>query len=609
MNKRADFVMPSWLGKLIIALIAFGLIAALIIVVVGPPAEQVVGSDIIYRLQTLSFGDRGVTGAIGDPANAVCFGTGTGKSVICLNKGNGNELFNAKLLTKEGYAMSKPVLISDGIILGFGKFVCRYDLTGSEQWCQNFPDQVTSGIAVDDTSNATITCFETGKFPDTGGLMTCLDAQTGEFDFSVSSTEKMTSTPAIDQSENKVYFAAGAYVYKYELNNKGILKATDLAGKVWVTKKYDHAIVTDIVLSEGLVCFDSSPKTHCVNESTGVDYFNVAVDTSAKKTIDAFVAVENQTDFALKQWEIDESSIRVNIFHSLGESGYRTNEFNCVGGMHANCTFDPSTRVATLSEFDKASAGDLVNISYTFGGHLGCSSDDSQRAVSTPTIYGDSIYLDLCSSSCKYNITKSMGSKENCKDSTWVDTGTFTKPLYSGATVGIVSPIPLSTLNDTTMVCTGSGKDQKVACFFDNGNSSTPFVSMVGDWGDCPKVAADNLRYTKDWGLTPIKYFSVNFGDRTCFADSTPALSKDIVYYALGNRVCASNLTSMSIHGELTLNKTTSTALGGIAKWCESVGAPNLLVTGTYTWIPSVTDLAIYEPKIEFVSGHMEGIG
>ena len=599
MNKRADFVMPSWLGKMIIALIAFGLIAVLILVVVGPPAEQVVGSDIIYRLQTLSFGDRGVTGAIGDPAKAVCFGTGTSKSVICLDKGNGNEIFNAKLLIKGGYAMSKPALVSDGIILGFGKFVCKYDQTGSEQWCQTFTDPITSGIAVDEDVN--VTCFETGKFPDAGGQTTCLDAKTGEFKFSVLSTEKMASTPAIDKSKNAVYFAAGAYVYKYGLGNEGLIQAPK--SEVWATNKYDHAILSDIVLGNGLVCFDSSPKAHCVSESTGADYFNITVDASAKKTRDDFVAVENQTDFKLTQWGIDESSIKVNIFHSLGESGYSENTFNCVGGMHASCTFDPSTRVATLSEFDKASAGDLVNISYTFGGNLGCSSDDSQRAVSTPAIYGDSIYFDLCSSLCKYNITNSTGSKENCKDSTWVATDTFSKPLYSGVTAGIVPPIPESTFNDTTMVCTGSGQDQKIACFFDDGNSTTPFISIEGKWNDCPRVAADSLRYTKDWDLKPIEYFSVDFGDSTCFADSTPALSKEMLYYALGNRVCATNLTSMSAHGELTLDEKSSSPTGGIAKWCKPEGSSELLVTGSYTWIPSVTDLAIYEPPLKFVAG------
>jgi hypothetical protein len=599
MNKRADFVMPSWLGKMIIALIAFGLIAVLILVVVGPPAEQVVGSDIIYRLQTLSFGDRGVTGAIGDPAKAVCFGTGTSKSVICLDKGNGNEIFNAKLLIKSGYAMSKPALVSDGIILGFGKFVCKYDQTGSEQWCQTFTDPITSGIAVDDASDANVTCFETGKFPDVDGQMTCLDAKTGEFKFSVSSTEKMTSTPSIDQSKNAVYFAAGAYVYKYKLDNQGILEPPK--GQTWVTKKYDHAIVSDIVLGKGLVCFDSSPKMHCVTESTGADYFNVTVDTSAKKTRDDFVAVENQTDFNLTQWEIDESSINVDIFHSLGSAGYSEKSFNCKGGMHASCTFDPYAKVVTLS--DKASAGDLVNISYTFGGHLGCSSDDSQRAVSTPTIYGDSMYLDLCSSLCKYNITKSTGSKENCKDSTWDATGTFSKPLYSGVTVGIVPPISDRTLGNTLMVCTGSGQDQEIACFFDYADGPALFITIEGDWGDCPKVAADKLRYTKDWTLTPTKYFNVAFGDSTCFADSTPALSKDSLYYALGNRVCATNLTSLTTTGNLVLDGKTSKADGGIAKWCKSEGSSDLLVTGSYTWVPSVTDLAIYEPKLKFVAG------
>jgi hypothetical protein len=525
MNKRADFVMPSWLGKLIIALIAFGLIAVLIIVVIGPPAEQVVGSDIIYRLQTLSFGDRGVTGAIGDPATAVCFGTGAGKSVMCLNRNNGNELFNARLLMKDGYAMSKPVLVSDGIILGFGKFVCKYDQTGSEQWCQTFKDPVTSGIAVDNPSDANVTCFETGKFPDVNGQMTCLDAKTGEFKFSVSSTEKMASTPSIDQSKNVVYFAAGAYVYMYELDSQGILQAPTnkvLATNMWNTKKYDHAIVSDIALGEGLVCFDSSPKMHCVNESTSVDSFDVYAKTGVR------------------------------------------------GGQD-------------------------------------CPDDDSQRTVSTPMIYNGSIYFGICSSIIKCNVTNTTGENINSDCEEWVfggplaqyGQGYFSKPIYAGVTIGIVSPIPGATFNYTTIVCTGSGENQKVACFFDEGNSSSPFVSMEGDWGDCPrattKLALTRAQYDS--------YFNVGLGARTCFADSTPILSKDIVYYALGNRVCATNLTSLKKTGELILNETTSTTEGGIAKWCESEGASDIFVTGSHTWVPSVTDLAIYEPPPKFVAG------
>jgi len=508
-NKRGQ-VMPEWLGNLIIILIVAAIIITFILVTVGPKAEEVTQSDIIYRIKTMSFGDRGVTGAIVDSSTVVCFGNGASKTVYCLNRNTGSEVFTARLLTKDGYAMSKPALVSDGIIVGFGRFVCKYDLVGDEEWCQTLSNQVTSDIVVD-SQNASVTCFESGKLPSKGGVMTCLDAKTGDFKFSVEDSERILgSTPAISKAKNAVYFASGNWVCKYSLDKQGLFEFGDHSEE-WCAGKFDHTIRTDIVLGYDKVCFDSSPRMRCVNENDGSDYLYV-----------------------------------------FGKKGFRG------GGK--------------------------------------CPEDEADRAVSTPKIYNGSIYFGMCSYLWKIeNITNTTGS-QNFDATVWA-AGDFSKPLRSGSTVGVIPPIPDVSRDNQTVVCIGSGADKKIACVWDYGDSTVLFVSLEGKWEDCPRVKVAPSVGTVSLLETTPEYadLNVHVGDRTCYADSTPALSGVVLYYALGNRICATNLTSLKTTGVLTLNDTSSKPTGGIAKWCKDLGSSDLLYMGTDTWASSVTDLAIYD--------------
>ena len=502
MNKRGDYVMPSWAGKLIIMLIIGALLIALIVIIIGPKATQVTQEDIIYRIMTMSFGDRGVTGAIADPSTVVCFGGGSDKTVHCLKRDAGKEVFAAKLLTKDGYAMSKPALVSDGIIVGFGRFVCKYNLAGDEDWCMTLTDQVTSNIAVDNKDDANITCFESGKLPSlkanmNGGKMICLDAKTGDFKFSVSTdADKVVSTPTIDKSKNAVYFGLGKRVYRYALDRQGLFEAGD--GKaVWLSDSYAHNMVTGIALGEGKVCFGAMPSIYCLNEGDGSEYLNIK-----------------------------------------GKSGWNS------------CSGD------------------------------GC------VAESTPLVYNKSLYFGLGKTLCKYgNITAANGTQENCAGANW--TVDYSTPIMTKVVVAIMPPISGVSFGNETLVCTGNGGDKKIACVWDYGNSTAPFVSLEGKWDDCPKFTQEVQL------LGPTVKISV--GDPMCIADSTPVLSKDMLYYALGNKVCATNLTSLDITGELTLDKTSSKPAGGIAKWCVMAGSSDLNALGDSLYVPSITDLETYD--------------